>query len=115
MPTRLHRVIVSVSDLPRSRRFYVDLLGLDPQERMGDAQLLSIGDGVELLLHQRETLPSDLSISASFGVEDLDGTCARWAAVGGAIVDEPADQPWGERMAVVRDPDGHLICLVQAG
>lgn len=22
-------------------------------------------------------------------------------------------QPWGERMAVVRDPDGHLVCLVQ--
>lgn len=112
---RLHRVIVSVTDLERSRRFYADLLGLAPRPAMGEAQLLTVGDGVELLLHQRESAPSDLSISVAFGIEDLDGTCARWAAAGGTVVDEPADQPWGERMAVVRDPDGHLICLTQQG
>ena len=112
---RLNRVIISVRDLATSHEFYADRLGLVPLRSHSDTELLSIGDGVELLLHQRETAPSDLSISASFGVEDLDGTCARWAAVGGVVVDEPADQPWGERMAVVRDPDGHLICLVQEG
>jgi uncharacterized glyoxalase superfamily protein PhnB len=27
-------------------------------------------------------------------------------------VDAPADQPWGERQAVLTDLDGHVICLV---
>ncbi|GAB3867628.1 VOC family protein [Nocardioides maradonensis] len=110
---RLHRVIISVRDLTTSHDFYADRLGLAPLQAQGETELLSIGDGIELLLHQRETTPSDLSISVAFSIEDLDGTCSRWAADGGTIVDEPADQPWGERMAVVRDPDGHLICLVQ--
>lgn len=26
----------------------------------------------------------------------------------------PADQPWGERQAVLTDPDGHVRCLVAA-
>jgi uncharacterized glyoxalase superfamily protein PhnB len=28
------------------------------------------------------------------------------------VVDPPADQPWGERQAVLTDPDGHVVCLV---
>jgi uncharacterized glyoxalase superfamily protein PhnB len=31
---------------------------------------------------------------------------------GAAVIDAPADQPWGERQAVLTDPDGHVVCLV---
>jgi uncharacterized glyoxalase superfamily protein PhnB len=30
------------------------------------------------------------------------------------IVEEPADQPWGERVARVVDPDGNLVLIGQA-
>ena len=43
----------------------------------------------------------------------VDALVTGWAEHGGAGVDAPADQAWGERMAMVRDPDGHLVCLVE--
>jgi hypothetical protein len=39
-------------------------------------------------------------------VDDVDATIDRVAAVGGSIVQEPTDQPWGLRQAVVADPEG---------
>jgi catechol 2,3-dioxygenase-like lactoylglutathione lyase family enzyme len=112
--TQLHRIVVSVSALDRSLRFYRDLLGLRASvTEQGAARLPVGGGGTELFLHERDSQPSDLAVALSFRVSELDETCARWAAGGGVVVDEPADQPWGERMAVVRDPDGHLVCLTR--
>jgi uncharacterized glyoxalase superfamily protein PhnB len=45
-------------------------------------------------------------------VDDVDGLTARAAELGCMILDQPADQPWGERQSVLTDPDGHVICLV---
>jgi uncharacterized glyoxalase superfamily protein PhnB len=39
-------------------------------------------------------------------VEDVDATCARAVSVGGAVVDDAHDQPWGLRQAVIADPWG---------
>ncbi|MEV5001101.1 VOC family protein [Nocardioides sp. LML1-1-1.1] len=108
----LHRVIVSVASTEAALRFYGDLLGL-PVERSGP--MTRLGDGpVEVLLHERPTAPSDRAVALSLRVADVDTTSATWARAGGVVVDPPADQPWGERQAVVRDPDGHLVCLVGA-
>lgn len=107
----LNRVVVSVSVLETSLRFYRDLLGLEASTAEGFARLPLNGGDVELLLHQRPSEPSDLAVALSFAIPELDAVCATWVAQGGVVVDEPADQPWGERMAVVRDPDGHLVCL----
>jgi predicted enzyme related to lactoylglutathione lyase len=115
MTTRLSRIVVSTGSLPRSLTFYGDLLGLPAAASGAGVATLSAGDGVSVLLHERPTAPSDTSVAASFVVAGLDDVVARWSAGGGAVVDMPAAQPWGERMAVVRDPDGHLVCLVDAG
>ena len=74
---------------------------------------MPLAGGAELLLHERPSAPSDTSVAASFGVAGLDDVCRRWEATGGVVVDQPATQPWGERMAVVRDADRHLVCLVE--
>ena len=113
MSISLNRVIVSVADLARSRTFYREMLGLTEVTAHGDLAVFKIGDGLDLNLHQRPSSPSDTAVAVSFVVDDLDGLCARWKQTGGQIIDEPEDRPWGERMAVVRDPDGHLVCLVQ--
>jgi lactoylglutathione lyase len=44
---------------------------------------------------------------------DVDATVARLRESGVRIVDEPADQPWGERMARVLDPDGNRVTLFE--
>lgn len=108
----LVRVIVSVNDLEAALRFYRDLLGLPATVVPGFATLRTDA-GTELFLHERPSSPSDLAVAVSFGVPDLDALCMRWSSSGGDVVDPPADQPWGERMAVVRDADGHLVCLVE--
>jgi uncharacterized glyoxalase superfamily protein PhnB len=46
-------------------------------------------------------------------VDDCDATVERLRAVGVAIVEEPADQPWGERIARVLDPDGNAVIVGQ--
>jgi lactoylglutathione lyase len=35
-------------------------------------------------------------------------------AAGHPILLEPTDQPWGERVGYVADPDGNLVMLVTA-
>lgn len=42
---------------------------------------------------------------------DVDAAVARLRAAGVTVVDEPRDQPWGERMARVLDPDGNRVTL----
>jgi lactoylglutathione lyase len=44
-------------------------------------------------------------------VADVDATLAGLRAAGVPVVGEPEDQPWGERLAGVRDPDGRLVYL----
>lgn len=106
------RLIVSVGDLDRSLAFYGDRIGLVRGERTGELAWMRTGEGIEVLLHQRPAVASDTAVAISFAVDDTDRVVAEWADAGGAVVDAPADQPWGERTAVVRDPDGHLVCLV---
>ena len=50
-------------------------------------------------------------IALWFYVDDVDDAFARWRSAGGDTVAEPADMPWGERVAQVRDPDGNLVNL----
>lgn len=42
---------------------------------------------------------------------DADATYERSRAAGAASVEAPADQPWGERVASVRDPAGFVVHL----
>lgn len=113
MSATFTRLVVSVTDLERALGFYHQLLDL-PATRIPGFAFLETSTGVEVMLHERPAEPSDRSVAGSFRVHDVDGVVAAWAARSGVVVDEAADQPWGERMAVVRDPDGHLVCLIGA-
>jgi uncharacterized glyoxalase superfamily protein PhnB len=46
-------------------------------------------------------------------VDDVDEHCSRARAAGAEIVDEPADQPYGERRYHCRDPEGHVWYFAQ--
>ncbi|MCA1736051.1 MAG: VOC family protein [Actinobacteria bacterium] len=47
-------------------------------------------------------------------VEDVDRIIEELRLAGVEIVAEPVDQPWGERVAEVRDPTGILVHLANA-
>ena len=40
-------------------------------------------------------------------VDDVDAHCARAREAGAEIIEEPADQPYGDRRYGARDPEGH--------
>lgn len=107
----LQRIVVSVTDLEEALAFYRGVLELEIANRAPGFAWLRSADGVELMLHERASSPSDTAVAVGFATPALDEVVARWAAAGGAIVDAPEVRPWGERMAVVRDADGHVVCL----
>ena len=109
----VRRLIISVEELDSALAFYADVLGLALARRSEGFASLSTADEIEVLLHERPTAPSDSSVAAAFAVDRLDDMVAEWASRGGTVIDEPAIQPWGERMAVVRDADGHVVCLCE--
>jgi uncharacterized glyoxalase superfamily protein PhnB len=109
----LRRVIVSVADLGPALRLYRDALGFTEKYHADDIVMLgSETGGFELLLHRRPPTPGLAGVSVSYVVDDVDAATAAAERAGAGIVDAPADQPWGERQAVLTDVDGHVFCLV---
>jgi lactoylglutathione lyase len=105
--------IISVRDLPATRAFY---------EQLGFAQTYQFPPEGEPGFVTMQRGRSSIGIGAGgaseedrFGywvyVDDVDATLRRLEASGAPIVAEPEDQPWGERVARTRDPDGNLVYL----
>jgi predicted enzyme related to lactoylglutathione lyase len=112
----LRRIIVSVAEMDRSLALYRDALGLTVASGQGETVTLAVPEtGLEVLLHQRPPTAGRAGVAASFLVDDVDATAVAAAKAGATVLDAPADQPWGERQAVLTDPDGHVFCLVAPG
>ena len=47
-------------------------------------------------------------------VDDLEGTVEALRSRGAPVLQEPEDQPWGERTAYVVDPEGNPVSLALA-
>jgi lactoylglutathione lyase len=43
--------------------------------------------------------------------DDVDDAVAQLRIAGHPVLYEPANQPWGERMAYVADPDGNPVMI----
>jgi lactoylglutathione lyase len=111
---------LDVHDLPRSERFYRDLLGLAEIVRyqIPGGTILQLSPtgrspGVELWYEAGRTLapPSDCHIA--FDVDDTRSAVERLRAAGVPIHTEPFEVGH-EIIAFIRDPDGYLIELNQS-
>ena len=47
--------------------------------------------------------------------DDCDAAVEHLRGHGVPVLAEPADQPWGERMAEVADPDGNRVIVASRG
>ena len=47
-------------------------------------------------------------------MEEVDRLVEELRADGVTVLREPADMPWGERVAYVTDPDGNPVALAQS-
>lgn len=65
------------------------------------------GESVVMLIRKGDLATASGGASGLYTyVDDVDAQAAR-ARVAGAGVAEPEEKPWGDRVAVVTDPDGH--------
>lgn len=117
-------VNIDVPDLARAEAFYVAAFGLTPTRRFGQGgvelsglpvrlYLLekpegSIGAGDQPRRYDRHWTPVHLDVV----VDDLEAALAR-ALNAGAVLEQPArTEVWG-RIALLADPFGHGLCLIQ--
>lgn len=118
-------VNVDVDDLARAEAFYTCAFGLRANRRFGDGAVELLGAGVRLyLLHKPAGSVADANgslrdyrrhwtpVHLDFVVDDLDAALARAEAAGARREGEAREAAWG-RMAVLADPFGHGLCLLQ--
>jgi lactoylglutathione lyase len=120
--------MLSVADLSRSLALYKDVLGGVETYRFPEAGepaflVLSFGsselglgklDPTGNALHGQALRPATgHRVELCVYVDDVDAAAREARASGFSIVLEPTDQPWGERVAYVRDPDENLVMLTK--
>ena len=114
--------IIATRDIPRALRFYRDLLqgtvvfeypGHDGQPAYVGLDLGESHLGIGL---DRNVPEPDAPKSMSLWIytDDCDAAVEALRQGGVTITAEPADQPWGERMARVRDFDGNEVIIATA-
>ena len=114
--------IISTTEIPRALRFYRDLLGgtvaFEYPGPDGQPAYVGIDLGESHLgIGQEPNAPaSDAPKSMSLWIyaDDCDAAVEALRQGGVTITTEPADQPWGERMARVRDFDGNEVIIARA-
>jgi uncharacterized glyoxalase superfamily protein PhnB len=85
-----------------------------PDGRIGHAELILGGHVITLGLAVTEKemdRPADRNAVRAMTlvfVSDVDASASRSVELGGVIVDDPADMPWGLRQSIVADPEGHV-------
>jgi lactoylglutathione lyase len=110
--------IVSTANLPRALGFYRDLLGgtvtYESPGPDGEPGYVGLAMGSTHLgiVRVPEFEPmSQRAIALWVYVDDCDAAIERMRGAGVMITEEPVDQPWGERVAHVLDPDGNEVIV----
>ncbi|MFD2332514.1 VOC family protein [Cohnella sp. GCM10020058] len=124
MTVKMKRVSIYVEEMKRSLDFY-RTLGLVIPDGADEAHHVDVEqDGFVFAFDKVESVKSIIEgweapvgyrtelAFALEGREALDGAYRQLTALGHRGVLEPRDTPWGERYAIVQDPDGNLISLV---
>jgi lactoylglutathione lyase len=109
--------ILTTPDLEQSLRFWRDLLGGEVTYQFpptGEPVYVALDLGRSHLGIGRQTEPGPLAndrITLWVYADDCDAGVERLRAGWAEVLQEPADQPWGERMATVTDPDGNRVII----
>jgi lactoylglutathione lyase len=115
--------ILYVEDMDAALGFYRDLLGLAETYRFpddGPPVFVALSEGVSLALVTDGQLGSHgLRVHLRPGrqfefcvyTDDVDRALAEFREHEVPVLAEPADQPWGERMAYVADPSGNPVMV----
>jgi lactoylglutathione lyase len=110
----LNLVVIRSADLERAAHFYGTLgIRLEREQHgSGPNHLAGRAGPVVLEIYPREETGDTRGIRLGFRVESLTATLAAVQEAGGVVTSPPRNSPWGLR-AVVADPDGHRVELIE--
>ena len=114
---RLKNVLLVVSDITQSKRFYHELFGLQIVRDFGENVILS--EGLVLQEHTSwEQLIDTHTVTGNaselfFEENNLDAFLLSANSYGVEFVGDVRANPWGKRVVMLKDPDGHLIQVAE--
>jgi predicted enzyme related to lactoylglutathione lyase len=110
---KIGAVILLVSDMKSSIKFYRDILGMKLKEQSKDWTEFSEG-GTVLALHptSKKKIKKNNSMLVGFSVSDFDDIINGLKQKKVKFYKKPKEEPFGKH-AIIQDPDGHLISIVQ--
>jgi catechol 2,3-dioxygenase-like lactoylglutathione lyase family enzyme len=118
-PGKIFAVTLFAEDLEATKRFYREVFGLPVAYEDDNSAVFDFGNTIINLLKATsapELIEPAVVASRDAGsrlvltiqVDDVDATCAEFAARGVELLNGPMDRPWGIRTASFRDPGGHI-------
>jgi catechol 2,3-dioxygenase-like lactoylglutathione lyase family enzyme len=108
---KLDHLNLPVSDLERSRAWWVETLGLTVEFEVPDTRTVALNDGAGFAIFLQETPQATSNgVALWFRVDDVDAIHAHWTARGVAFAHAPRKNFWGYG-AELADPDGYLVRL----
>lgn len=135
MDIRLFHCFVAVDDHDKALSFYCDTLGLEVRNDVSYEGMRWVTVGapsqpdVSIVLEPpscdpnaspadrqavAELMAKGLLHGVNLATEDCDKAFERIREAGAEVIQEPTDQPYGQRDCAFRDPAGNLIRLIQA-
>jgi lactoylglutathione lyase len=110
--------ILTTADLTAALGFYRDALGGVVSYQFppsGEAAYVGVDLGSSHVGLAADTGSADSPTTNRWSlwvyVDNCDACVTVLRDAGSPIVGEPADQPWGERIARVHDPDGNVVII----
>jgi len=107
-------VILLVSDMEKSIRFYRDTLGI-PIKIKSKAWTEFFNKDTVLALHpakKKSKMKTGSGMLVGFEVSDLDSTVKKLKEKKVKFFKKPKEEPFGKH-AIIEDPDGHLVSIAE--
>jgi lactoylglutathione lyase len=111
---RVGAVILLVSNMEKSIKFYRDTLGLPIKTKSKDWTEFFNNDTV-MALHpakKKSNIKTGSGMLVGFEVGDLEATVKKLKEKRVKFFKKPKEEPFGKH-AIVQDPDGHLISIAE--
>jgi catechol 2,3-dioxygenase-like lactoylglutathione lyase family enzyme len=111
---RIGAVILLVSNMEKSVKFYRDTLGLPIKTKSKDWTEFFNNDTV-MALHpakKKSNIKTGSGMMVGFEVGDLEATVKKLKEKKVKFFKKPKEEPFGKH-AIVKDPDGHLISIAE--
>ncbi|TLX08214.1 VOC family protein [Rhizobium sp. MHM7A] len=124
LPAAIEVVTLFVEKIDDARTFYQKIFAADVAYQDAVCSVLQFSGAMINLLEaiQAPQLVEPSAVAASgsgarilltIRVDDVDKVCAELRRLGVALLNGPADRPWGRRTAAFADPSGHVWEVAQ--